>query len=255
MAEWMDQSRLATDGRFDARDEELDYWAAHAARSGGPVLELACGSGKVLIPLLERGFDISGVDTSEPMLERCRAMGAARNVTPTLVRQSVTALDLPREYGLIFGNSGFLSLFVEDDDVRATLAAARRHLKPGGTLVCSFEQVTEETRRWCERRGGWTGDDFRAPDGTVYAHRTSHRDCSSVPNTWACLLIIEKYVDGRLVATEANQRAGRVFCVEEVLRLFEEAGLEGPRAFNGFTDDPATDDVKMITVVAGRPSA
>jgi hypothetical protein len=53
MAEWMDQTRLAKDGRFDASDEELDFWAARAREANGPALEIASGSGKVLVPLLE----------------------------------------------------------------------------------------------------------------------------------------------------------------------------------------------------------
>jgi ubiquinone/menaquinone biosynthesis C-methylase UbiE len=52
---------------------EVASWTRCIEAAGEPVLELGCGTGKILIPLLERDFDIAGIDNSEDMLARCRA--------------------------------------------------------------------------------------------------------------------------------------------------------------------------------------
>jgi len=255
MAEWMDQNRLAKTGQFDASDEELAYWAKHAREANGPALELASGSGRVVVPLLERGIDISGVDNSEAMIERCRAMSEERGVTPTLYNQAVQTLDIGRTFGLVFANAGFLSMFVRDEEAEATLQSVRRHLEPGGKFICTFEQATEKTLKWCAASRSWTGNYFRAPNGALYADRTICKDCSSTPNCWERLLVIEKYADGRLVETEANHRFGRFFLVEEVLRFFESAGYDSLRVVNELTDEPPSKDVTTLAVVARKPVA
>src|SRR5271169_6670793 len=51
---------------------DLDFYLAEATKSGGPVLELGCGTGRVLVPIARPGFRVAGLDLSEMMLRRCR---------------------------------------------------------------------------------------------------------------------------------------------------------------------------------------
>ena len=61
-----------------------------------------CGSGRFLLPLLEAGVDIDGVDASPHMLAACAAKCAERGLRASLHEQSLHALDLPRRYRFIF---------------------------------------------------------------------------------------------------------------------------------------------------------
>src|SRR5438874_377731 len=66
--------------------DDLDFWRNLARQIGGPVLEVGCGSGRVLLPLARAGFEVVGIDTSAPMLDRLKARlhaepAAARRVT------------------------------------------------------------------------------------------------------------------------------------------------------------------------------
>jgi len=65
-AEWYELMSAGID-----HSEEINFWARCIKESGEPVLELGSGTGRVLVPLLEQGFDIVGIDTSEDMMARC----------------------------------------------------------------------------------------------------------------------------------------------------------------------------------------
>src|SRR5215212_9455797 len=80
----------------------LQFYLDGYAKTGGPALEPMCGTGRFLIPFLERGIDIDGVDASPHMLQACREHGEAKGLKPQLYEQLVQEIDLPRRYGYIF---------------------------------------------------------------------------------------------------------------------------------------------------------
>src|SRR5262245_51552313 len=113
-----------------------------ARRSGGPILEIACGTGRVLLPTARAGIEIAGVDLSRPMLDRLRAKLGAE---PEAVRARVSlheadacTADLGRSFSLVtipFRSIGHLQ---EVERQVALYRNARRHLAKGGRLVFDF---------------------------------------------------------------------------------------------------------------------
>jgi ubiquinone/menaquinone biosynthesis C-methylase UbiE len=85
---------------------DVEFYEGLDRATGGPVLELACGTGRIALPLAERGLDITGVDASDGMLaiaQRKRAvLPAAARQRLTLVSQDMTELALDRRFGCIF---------------------------------------------------------------------------------------------------------------------------------------------------------
>src|SRR5690348_16290012 len=77
-------------------NEDLDMYRNFAELSGGALLELACGSGRVLLPLARAGYAITGVDSSAKMLDIARQQALAEDLTAhiTLVEQDITHLQL-----------------------------------------------------------------------------------------------------------------------------------------------------------------
>lgn len=229
MAERMEMARVTQNQGVEYEKSHLDFWIHHASKAEGAILELGCGGGKILIPLLERGYDIAGVDNSKAMLARCREKAREKNLECTLYEQAMQELSISRKFGLIIGDAGLLSLFISNSDIIATLEAVKRHLLPGGTFICSFEQANAKAQEWCVANSNWVGGWFKGPNGAIYAHRELHKDCPAGPYTWEYLLVIEKFVDGDLVKTEANHRIGRFFTVDEVCSLFESTGFKDIR--------------------------
>jgi SAM-dependent methyltransferase len=90
----------------DAPPDAFDFYLQHARRAAGPILEPMCGTGRFLLPLLAQGFDIEGVDLSPDMLSACRARARTLNLSPVLHEQSLSRLELDRQFGLVFIPSG-----------------------------------------------------------------------------------------------------------------------------------------------------
>ena len=108
-----------------------------ARRFGGPVLELACGSGRLLGPLAQAGFACAGVDSSSAMLERARhRLERLPDAHATrLFEQRLETLDLEGRFRtIILGLDSFGLLIDRDDQVRA-LRAARAHATHDGRLI------------------------------------------------------------------------------------------------------------------------
>jgi hypothetical protein len=129
--------RLSTDfydAEKPAADEsEVDLFARFLKE--GPSLEAMCGSGRLLIPLLHRGFRPEGVDNAPAMLDKLARRCHALNLPPPpTFLQSITELVLPHRYSTIFIALGSFQLISEEAAVGA-LNRLRLHLAPHGTLV------------------------------------------------------------------------------------------------------------------------
>jgi SAM-dependent methyltransferase len=129
------------DWEHDPFREDVDLYVALARRFGGPVLELACGTGRVLAGLAAAGFACTGVDSSPAMLARAerrlRALGLAERVR--LVRQRLQALRPDPEPGtgyrtIVWPLDG-LGLLLTRTDQLAALGAARALVAHDGRLV------------------------------------------------------------------------------------------------------------------------
>ena len=176
---------LSYDGQADAANPALagdvEFYLEMAGRSGGPVLDIGSGTGRVAWPLAEAGFDVTALDSSEPMLamseaKRRLASPAARDRV-TLVHASVRDFALPTHFGLAIAPGRTFQLLLTPDDQRSALAAIHRHLRPGGALVLQlFDPLLEA----CEAFDGEPTDPDRgtvdlAGSGHSVARRVLHR--------------------------------------------------------------------------------
>jgi SAM-dependent methyltransferase len=119
--------------------EDLEYYVNLAGQSEGPVLELGCGTGRVLLPMLRAGAEVCGLDSSRPMLSVCveklaREPEAIRE-RAHLMLADMRDFELARHFNLaVIPFRGFQHL-VETDDQLAALACIRDHLVGDGRLV------------------------------------------------------------------------------------------------------------------------
>ena len=115
--------------------EDIPFYVAKAQEARGPVLEAGCGTGRVLIPTLQAGVDIDGLDLHPGMLEVLRRKALALGLKPRLVRGDMRDFTMPRRYALVtIPFRAFLHLLTTPDQLMA-LRCIREHLEPGGALV------------------------------------------------------------------------------------------------------------------------
>ena len=118
---------------------DVGFYQTLASEAVSPVLELACGTGRIAVALAERGIEITGVDISEGMLAgaRCKrdALPADARQRLALLAGDMCALELNRQFGLVFVAFRSFQHLLTIDLQREALAAIRRHLMPGGRLA------------------------------------------------------------------------------------------------------------------------
>jgi SAM-dependent methyltransferase len=119
------------------RDEALERFYVDIARErGGRVLDLACGSGRLTIPLAQAGFDVVGADLSSGMLERARDHARAHAVEPAFVQLDMRDFDLAgRTFDTIIVAMNSILHLHGLDDFKGFFASVGRHLSQEGRLV------------------------------------------------------------------------------------------------------------------------
>jgi SAM-dependent methyltransferase len=166
--------------------KDVDFFVEMAQESGGSVLEVGCGTGRVLIPTARVGVDIVGFDLSPSMLDLCRQK---LSLEPTEVRARVQLVegdmrdfDLGRKFTLITTPFRPFQHLIGVPDQIACLRSLHRHLLPGGKLV--LDLFNPDLRRLTDKKYiNQTEDEpeFMMPDGrrVVRRGRVLTRDISN----------------------------------------------------------------------------
>lgn len=136
------------DLEYDDWDEDSAFWQSVAARTGGPIVELGCGTGRALAPLAQRGFAVIGFDSSQAMLDRAQERFHACGIAGSgfqLRCQPMEDAETARPAHLVFSAlNAFAHLSTPRQQVR-TLNAAHRMLHREGLLVLDlFNPLTQE---------------------------------------------------------------------------------------------------------------
>jgi ubiquinone/menaquinone biosynthesis C-methylase UbiE len=126
---------------LDGYDDDITMYREFASERGTEVLELGCGTGRVVEPLARDGCDVTAVDLSPAMLERAqqRTAGLSGDGSVALIEGDMRILDVGRQFDCVFVPLGGLQHMEEAADVAATLATVARHLKPDGLAVVDIE--------------------------------------------------------------------------------------------------------------------
>lgn len=120
---------------FDSLDFDVPYWLDVARGAGGPVLEAACGTGRILLPILEAGVPVDGFDSSPAMVARLKDKARASGFAVRAEVADMRDFSMGRRYARVFcGFNGFAHCETIEDQL-AFLRRSLEHLEPGGALV------------------------------------------------------------------------------------------------------------------------
>jgi ubiquinone/menaquinone biosynthesis C-methylase UbiE len=135
---------------YDVLHEEVDYAAECTLlekvfvrvldRQPATVLDLGCGTGNHALILAERGFRVTGIDSSAGMLRVARAKARSPG-NPAFVRADMRRFDLGRTFDAIVCMDGAYTHLITERDLLAHLRTVRRHLSPGGVYLFEFAQA------------------------------------------------------------------------------------------------------------------
>ena len=249
---------------FNTDGPEIDYFRRHA--EAGPALDLACGTGRLLIPYLRDGLDVDGSDVSADMLALCREAAEREGLSPNLYAQPKHELDLPRGYRTVFmcGGLGVGSTRAED------MEAMRRvydHLEPGGTFVLDNEVPYADGQGWeywqQERRATLMrprssrepGRRAVGADGTEYELRSRLLDVDPLEQCVSRKMHASMWRDGVLVAEDEHLLTLTLYFRDEIVLMLERAGFVDVTVKTALTDAEPTADDDFLVYTARKPAA
>jgi SAM-dependent methyltransferase len=236
---------------------DADLYLALAARTGGPILELAVGSGRLAVPLAAAGYDVTGVDIDAAMIARARhaaeAAGPATARRVTLIEDDLVGLRLPAAgtFRLAFIGLNSLLLLGTRAAQREALATVAAHLAPGGIgAVDVWLPDAEDLARFDGRMILEYGR--VDPDSGRSVTKIGSAQHDAATQTVTLTTIYEEGSPGEAPARWLRVDRLRLVGAEEVRAMAEDAGLEVETVGGGYDLDPLGPGSDRAVVVARR---
>ncbi len=233
---------------FKREGEDIAYYQHAIERTGQPALDLACGTGRLLIPFLRAGLDVDGCDLSKDMLAHCAARAERAGLSANLFVQRMCELDLPRRYSTIVVCESFGVGTTREEDLRA-LRCIQAHLEPGGRLFFDIEPPNFAHRGWSawvaetrpELPTPWParGDRRICEDGSELELKMRIVEFDPLEQTTVRALRVEHWVDGVLASAEERSLALNIYFKSEILLMLKMAGFCDVRVTGGLTEEAA----------------
>ncbi len=229
-------------------DYDLPFWLSLAGREAGPIVEWGAGTGRLAVPLVAAGHDVTAVELSREMAERGREKG--RSVE--WIAGDMRSVDPGRDFGLaLCAFNSFLCL-TSPDDALAFLRNAHKHLVPGGLLGLEVSAFSPE--ELVDPPGGPDLHyDFtrELKDGRLDRFSISTYDASS--QLMHMRLFYERYdATGALESKRAHDLTIRVASRDELDLMLLTTGFEVETIYGGFEGEPFTSTSDHLVVLARR---
>jgi len=227
--------------------EDRFFYLNVIKKYGGPVLDIGCGAGRLILDFLSQGIDIDGIDNSPEMISLCKQNAERKGLKPNLYVQSMTELQLPRKYKSILVPSSSMQLLLEPSLPLQAMQRFYEQLESGGALAIPFMALWGEG---APLEGEFTQEATRPDDGATvrrsgWYHFNPETNMEDTRDTW------EVIKDGQVIESEVHEQAPatRSFTQAEAIALFEQAGFKDIQIFSEFTFEPVKSEDGIFSVL------
>jgi ubiquinone/menaquinone biosynthesis C-methylase UbiE len=226
------------------------FYLEAIGRYGQPVLDVGCGTGRLLLDYLTQGIDIDGVDNSPEMLALCREKAQRLGLSPALYEQYMEQLALPRRYRTIIVPSSSLQLVIDPAMIDRAMQRFLAHMEPGGAFIAPFMQLWKEGD---PLESVWDKSAERPEDGAAIRRLSRTRydpadECEHTKDTYQVI------VDGKVVAEETYRRspAVRSYTQAQARALFERNGLLDVTLYHEFAFEPVRPEDTIFMAIGHK---
>ena len=240
-------------------DADIPLYLELASAQGGRVLEVACGSGRVLVPQARAGHHVVGLDASPHMLARARekltAAGLGESGRVRLVQGDMRTFELGEVFDLaVIAVKSFAYLLTRADQQRA-LAAVAAHLRPGGLLALD---LLHPSPAWLLEPPGSLRQDLvqHVPERSVTLARTEAVVSTDLADQVRVIRsAYEVVADDGSVTKRFVEWPYRYTFRFEAEHLLERAGFEIDAVYGGYRREPFTSESRTMLLLARRVGA
>jgi SAM-dependent methyltransferase len=239
---------------------EQEYLQSQIERYGQPVLDLACGVGRLLVPLLQAGIDIDGCDISPDMLKHCRSRAERAGLVPRLYQATMHEFSLPRRYKTIYICDSF-GLAGSRELNQATLNRCYQHLESGGALVVNIDAEYASVDGWQfwlkEKRQSFPAPwpelrQRQAADGSEYRSSSRFVALDPLEQSYIRQIRVEKWQGDTLLAQEEYTLKGYMVFNNEMLLMLAQAGFGDVTVHGDYREEPAMADHSNLIYIARK---
>jgi SAM-dependent methyltransferase len=250
---------------FNVGGPEISYFQKFIEDDGQPALDLACGTGRLLVPYLRAGLDVDGCDISADMIALCRERAEAEGLSPNLFVQAMHELALRRRYRTIVVCGGF-GLGASREQCFESLRRIYDHLEPGGLLLLDNEAPYADEglwRHWLEEerhaapkpwRELGQGDRRRGSDGAEYELRSRVVELDPLAQQVTLEMRADRWRDGEQ-SSEEHVLKMSLFFTHELSAMLERAGFADVTLRGDYTDREPDGDTGFVVFIARKPEA
>jgi len=228
---------------FDCK-ENIEFFY-HYARQAGEILDIGAGTGRIAIPLAERGVNVFCVEPSPAMrheFEKKLARRPELRERIELVDADASSFHFERKFRAAF-LSGSFDHFLNDEQRLASLKNIGDHLEIGGQLIFDVYLGLLEARP-CSPGGTVKEGDFE------YHRYISRKRLAN--NTQQTHLVFETYQEGKLLEKVEEDSLVGIICWENILHLLGKAGYRVNRAFSNYDFTPYEEPSPLLIVEARK---
>jgi len=212
---------------------DIPFWIKQAQMCGGPILELACGTGRITIPIASKNFEVTGLDLSETMLAQARKKGLNEKVDVEWIHADCRNFHLNKLFGLVIFPFNSMSHLHTLDDIEPCLLSVHKHLKPEGRFIIDvFNPYLSLLTRDASKRYPLTTYDDPDGNGAVEITESNIYDDSAQINR---ITMYYKVGDLEERADELNMR---IFFPQEVDAILKYNGFTIENKFGDFKENP-----------------
>ncbi len=214
----------------------------------GRVLDVACGTGRLLVPYLASGVDIEGVDSSTEMLSICRNRAAKKRLTPTFYKQRMQELDLPNRYSTIIVPGGSFHLIIDREEAAEALKRFNDHLLAGGVLGLSLDDPNEELSEDAVGRWMSKGVVVRT-DGTEVHQERMIEQIDQAEQLTSTLIRYRAVSDGRVVEEQVHTMRMRLYFRHELEKMLKHAGFRKITTIDGDNGSSRSAETRWMPIL------
>jgi len=232
---------------------DLPFWQSLAEAAGGPALDLACGTGRLLLPLARAGTEMVGLDISAFMLAVARRNLAREShevqARCQLIEGTMADFSLGQQFGLIYITGNSFQMLLTREQQRGCLTCCAQHLRPDGLLVIS---VFNPNLNFLTNPAGHDDgpNEFKGPGCVTITHR-AHSEYDLALQTVSGPWWYEYDSDQGHVVREYSLKL-RYFFRFEMEWMLESCGLEMEALYGNFARGEFTADSSQMVFVARR---
>lgn len=208
---------------------DVEYYVAALGEAEGRVIELAVGTGRILVPLLRAGIDAEGADLAPEMIERCRQNCTAAGFNPVLHVESLQSFRRPDFYAAVAIPSGSIRNAGGHEETLEALDGCRASLVAGGELIVDLAPplLVHPSRSIRTRRRGTT----------LWTTETTRVEFDAAANRMTEFCRYEKWTDGELVRSELHIYELQQWTLREFDDLLTRAGFVDVRVTADYRSD------------------